>query len=281
MNIINLHNQINGNLSENVKERKGLHSIIANQPGLKSADAFSNILSDQISDTSKIPGKPIMINQDPNNIVFGQLRARKIQDTPRGDLQIQMFQSEPGMTSRDIVMGMASVNRHIEARLMNSFDVEEKREIAIEYKLAVLEALRMAGKDVQDTDSADKLIIEGETVDLIYALGTPGGESRFHWHVCRPGEGYDAFDDNQKLIMSMGDRYVHLLSQINQSNNGDERRAIAREIKALLINDLRDMGIEVEDTQSPDKVIIDGITYDFIMHLNSDGPAYWVTNISH
>lgn len=156
---------------------------------------------------------------------------------------------------------------------MNSATTEaEKTRWGQELRDYIIEALNNAGHSAFEVGKTDKIVINGIVYDILRAANGMGGSSAVQLLELKPF-GESVLSDARKAIVNAGAANSALLSQISASSDMAERRTIAEQLRELVLAALRSAGFGAEAHADPDKLVVDGITYDFIKGLNSPGVA--------
>lgn len=148
----------------------------------------------------------------------------------------------------------------------------------------IVNELNSAGYQAYTTDSPDKIIIDGTIYDIVRssrAMHLDAGMQLLNRgdaasHGVVPADGAGLPQDVGSAIMEAGGGAMDLLARLGRSTDVGERRSLGAQIQALVVDGLNAAGFTAEATGSPDKIIVDGNTYDIIRSVNSPGAPAWL-----
>lgn len=173
---------------------------------------------------------------------------------------------------RKIVMRIAADLKDLLKQISASNDVEQRRALGRQFQEAVVAALVQAGYSAGVTDSADKIQVNGTTIDILRRLNTAGAETRVQLHVIDLAA--TSLQDGgtlEELINLAASQRQDLIDRINKAATLGERRDAGAELTSSIVAYLNQMGYSAQTTDSADKIIVNGQTYDIIRALNSLG----------
>jgi hypothetical protein len=223
--------------------------------GLCAAD----FVSDTVTDTA--------VTED--GIGFGAAASTDPTDTGSTDASSS---STPTSSISEIVFSTGNSNAELITKINNANTVDERLGYAAELRDKIVTALNNAGYTATAADSADKLTVDGKTYDVIKASKGIGRNTAVQ--LLEVPEGSGASDDSNNIvdaIFKAGESGMSLLRQISSSFNVTERQHLASQIQQMMVDYLNANGHTASTTDSPDKIVVDGTTYDFIRGLNAPG----------
>ena len=176
-----------------------------------------------------------------------------------------------GGSAAGIVFAVGSEEAGLLDRISNAATIEERLQLGVQFRDKVIEALRAAGHEAADLGKPDKISIDGVAYDILRSINGLG--TRTAVQMLRIGglEGAGDQSDPRAAILAAGGKHQWIINEISASNSLDERRSLAMELQAIVVEALRAMGFTAQATDSPDKLVVNGTTYDFIRSLNSPG----------
>lgn len=180
--------------------------------------------------------------------------------------------STPTSSISEIVFSTGNSNAELITKINNANTVDERLGYAAELRDKIVSALNNAGYTATAADSADKLTVDGKTYDVIKASKGIGRNTAVQ--LLEVLEGSGASDDSNNIadaIFKAGESGLSLLRQISSSFNVTERQHLASQIQQMMVDYLNANGYTASTTDSPDKIVVDGTTYDFIRGLNAPG----------
>jgi hypothetical protein len=80
-----------------------------------------------------------------------------------------------------------------------------------------------------------------------------------------------ASDDTATAIFNAVESEMNILPKISASTDPAERRQLAAQFRDQLMAKLNENGHTAAAHSSPDKIIVDGVTYDILRNLNAPG----------
>lgn len=173
---------------------------------------------------------------------------------------------------RGILRKLGSDLKDLLDKISASTDVGQRRELAGQFTQSLVAALNAAGFTAAVTDSADKILVNGVTVDVIRSLNTAGKEVTLQMHVIDTLAGSPSAPSTLKEALELAaTEFEDLINQINNATTIDERRDLVRELQSKVVEYLNQFGFSATTTDKPDKIIVNGVLYDFVRHANTVG----------
>lgn len=169
-----------------------------------------------------------------------------------------------------IVFSVGRANGDLIAKINASSTLDERRQFCAELRDLVIAALRASGHAAEDIGKPDKIVVDGTLYDIIRAANGLGMQTAVQLLNLGP-YGNGVLGDPRFAIFSAGAGGGELLSQISDSSVLEERRSLAAQLQGMVVSALRSAGFSAEACESPDKLVLNGVTYDFIRDLNCPG----------
>lgn len=175
-------------------------------------------------------------------------------------------------SAREVVFAAGRERQDLLDKMNSAATEAEKTGWGCALRDHIIEALNSAGHSAFEVGKTDKIVINGTVYDIIRAANGLGGQSAVHLLELKPF-GESILSDARQAIVHAGSANGALLSQISASSDMAERRSIAEQLRELVLAALRSAGFGAEAHADPDKLVVNGLTYDFIRGLNSPGVA--------
>ena len=167
----------------------------------------------------------------------------------------------------EIVFTAGREHADLIAKINAGATTEERVRWAAAFREEVIADLRAAGHSATAVGSSDKIVIDGVMYDILGSVKAVGQNTSLQMHRV-PGSDGSNFDNPGAAIMSAGAAGIGLLAAINATRDLDERRQLALQLRDMIIEALNAAGFTAGEGQEADKIIVNGITYDFIRRLN-------------
>lgn len=181
--------------------------------------------------------------------------------------------STPVESISSVVFATGDANMDLVNKISNASTMEERLGYATELRDKIVTALKSAGYNAEAANKTDKLSVDGQIYDVIKASKGLGRDSRVQLLKVDGNSASiaDAGNSTAEAIFKAGETGINLLRRISTSHNVSERRHLAAQIQHLMVENLNANGYNASIGGSPDKIVVDGVTYDVIQGLNSAG----------
>lgn len=188
--------------------------------------------------------------------------------------------SAPTQSISDIVMSAGKRYSDILNAVNSSTEYEERLGHVQELTDAIAADLNAAGYDAFVTGSPDKVVVDGTLYDIVFASKGVGEKARMqmlndgsaaeHGIVAPSGGDTPAMDVGSAIFHAGATEssITSLLSQISASSDVSERRDLAAQVQSAVVSVLGGLGFSASAMDSPDKISVNGSTYDIIRALN-------------
>jgi len=178
----------------------------------------------------------------------------------------------PTSSIAEVVFSTGYSNTELISKINNANTVDERLGYAAELRDRIVAALNNAGYTAAAAESADKLTVDGKTYDVIKASKGIGRETAVQLLEVEEGAGASSSSNAvADAIFKAGESGLSLLRQLSASFNVSERKHLAAQIQQMMVDHLNANGYTASITDSPDKIVVDGVTYDVIRGLNAPG----------
>ncbi|MCP5103758.1 MAG: hypothetical protein GY950_10290 [bacterium] len=178
----------------------------------------------------------------------------------------------PTASIADVVFSTGSAHTELLSKINNSDTIAERLSNSAELRDKIVLALNGAGYTANALDSADKISVNGQIYDVIKASKGLGRNAKVQLLEVTEGSGTtNSGGGAAEAIFKAGESGIGLLRQISASFNGTERKNLAAQIQQMMVDNLNANGYTASTHDSPDKIIINGETYDYIQGLNAVG----------
>lgn len=194
-------------------------------------------------------------------------------------------------TAADVVYSTAAANGELIQKIDQATTVEERLSLYEELRDLIVDALNESGNSAYSYGKVDKIVINGELFDIFKAVDGVGEPTKIQMlsfgpasaHGITPpagtasttakntGSSYSG--DLSSAIFAAGASSADILKQISDSEDLEERTALARQFQDLVIQGLTGMGYTAEALGEADKISVNGTQFDIIRSLNSPGEA--------
>jgi hypothetical protein len=180
--------------------------------------------------------------------------------------------SAPTSSISEIVFSTGYANTELISKINNANTIDERLGYAAELRDKIVAALNNAGYTAAAAESADKLTVDGKTYDVLKASKGIGRDTAIQ--LLEVEEGAGAASSSSAVvdaIFKAGESGLSLLRQLSASFSVSERKHLASQIQQMMVDHLNANGYTASTTDSPDKIVVDGETYDVIRSLNAPG----------
>lgn len=172
------------------------------------------------------------------------------------------------LKARDIVMSTGNANGELIEKINDSSTLAERLGYVEQLRDKIIEALRAEGHTAYDVGKPDKISIDGELYDVIRASRGLGRDTNVQFMEVKAAT---AEDSVRSAIFDAGEKGIDMLPQISASSSLSERRELATQFRDQLVANLKEKGYDVTALDSPDKIRVNGVTYDIMRSLNDPG----------
>lgn len=180
---------------------------------------------------------------------------------------------------KDAIMGLGAQFQDLIDQISASTDLEERRNLGRQFQEAVVSELNQMGFTASATEYPDKIMVNGVMIDILRSLNSPGTETAVQVLVIEgnwdpssnPSGNNHETGVIADLVKSAGIPYQSLIDQISLSTLVEERQSLAFQLQSQIVDQLNQMGVTAETTDSPDKIMVNGQRYDFIRSLGAPG----------
>lgn len=182
--------------------------------------------------------------------------------------------SAPTSSISEVVFSTGYANTELISKINNANTIDERLGYAAELRDKIVSALNNAGYTAAAAESADKLTVDGKTYDVIKASKGIGRDTAIQLLEVEEGTGAGAAGSSNGIvdaIFKAGESGLSLLRQLSASFSVSERKHLASQIQQMMVDHLNANGYTASITDSPDKIVVDGVTYDVIRGLNAPG----------
>ncbi len=244
-------------------------SAIKEQQGTQGIEASSLA---QLYRTAVIPGISTTARvSDP--IANSQASANESDTVSTGSTDsTSSTASAPASSISEVVFSTGYSNAELLSKITNANTVEERLGYASELRDKIVEALNNAGYTAAAAESADKLTVDGKTYDVIKSSRGIGRNTAVQLIEVEEGAGASSSSSGvANAIYKAGESGLSLLRQISASFSVSERKHLASQIQQMMVDHLNANGYTASTTDSADKIVVDGVTYDVIRGLNAPG----------
>lgn len=177
----------------------------------------------------------------------------------------------PTSSISEVVFSTGYSNTELLSKINNANTIDERLGYAAELRDKIVAALNNAGYTAAAAESADKLTVDGKTYDVIKASKGIGRDTAIQLLEVEDGAGTASNSSVVDAIFKAAESGLSLLRQLSASFNVTERKHLAAQIQQMMVDHLNANGYTASITDSPDKIVVDGVTYDVIRGLNAPG----------
>ncbi len=172
------------------------------------------------------------------------------------------------VTASDIVYLTGNSNADLIQQINSAGTIEKRLEYSVQLRDKIISALKEAGHTAYDIGKPDKISIDGNLVDVIKSSRTLGKEAKIQYMEVGASV---AADSVTNAIFAAGENEQNLIPQISKETNPTQRRLLAAQFRDQIVVNLKENGYDASAGTSPDKIEVNGTTYDIIRSLNSIG----------
>lgn len=246
-----------------------------------SEELLSNILGLN-ANSFNLPDTPGSPSAPGSPDIYGNSFAEALgqASSDKGDADQQSFAASP----REVVFSTANANQDLIEKINNAQTVDERLGYVDQLRDIIVSALNSSGHDAYSYGKHDKIVINDVLYDIFYASNGVGMDTRIqmldhgpaHLHGIYPpgsngGGGTDSGTNLVAAIFNAGSSALNLISQISSSTDLQERRQLGGQFIDHMVQTLNGKGYSAEAHGDPDKIVINGTTFDVIRSLNSPG----------
>ncbi len=178
---------------------------------------------------------------------------------------------------RQIVMAIGQANSELLQKINGSTSVDERLGYVSQLRDNIITGLRSAGYKVEAAESPDSIYVNGELRDVVRKYRTPGRIAKVQYHRVRERNVDAANTENQRVknaIFKASESGVNLLMKLRSSHSASEQKHLASMIQGLMVDHLNSNGFSASTTNSPDKIVVNGTTYDFIRGYGGENAQF-------
>jgi len=172
------------------------------------------------------------------------------------------------LTAQDIVMSTGNANGELIQKINDASTLAERMNYVEQLRDKVIDALRAEGHTAYDVGKPDKISIDGELYDVIRASRGLGMDTSVQFLKVAAAT---AEDSVTSAIFDAGEKGIDLLPQISSSTSSSQRRTLAIQFRDQLVANLKEKGYNATALDSPDKIQVNGVTYDIMRSLSDPG----------
>lgn len=190
-----------------------------------------------------------------------------------GDDGAPLVSAQPTASVAQVVFGTGNANLELLLKISNADTLNDRLKYVAELRDKIVDSLKKQGYNAAADAKPDKLTVDGKTFDVIKAANALGRNSGVQLLQVNGNSGTN---DNEatgvvKTLFKGAEKTMNLLRKISASSSPAERKALALEMQEKLVSFLRENGYSASTSSSPDKITINGQTYDFLQNLNAPG----------
>lgn len=189
--------------------------------------------------------------------------------------------TSPSGPAKEVLFETGRKNSELVSKINNATTLDERMDYVFQLRDVMLDALNAAGHSAYEYGKADKIVVNGNLIDIFKASNGVGMNTEVQWldhgpainHGIGPGSsgGSSGGGDFTSAIFAAGAEGASTLSQISNSVNLEERRELAVDFQNMMVSALKAQGFNAEVHTDPDKISINGVTFDVIRSLNTPG----------
>ncbi|MCP4153538.1 MAG: hypothetical protein GY757_37770 [bacterium] len=179
----------------------------------------------------------------------------------------------PTASIADVVFSTGDANTELLNKINNANTLDDRLKYVTELRDKIITSLKEAGYSVEHFDKIDKLAINGQEYDVIRSAKGLGRNAAVQVLKIDESTTSSANDDSAVVdaIFKGAESGINILRQLSSSHDVNERRHLAAQIQSMVVEYLNDNGHTASALDSPDKITVDGKTYDFLRSLNAPG----------
>lgn len=176
--------------------------------------------------------------------------------------------SSPALSIRDIVLQTGASNTDLVAKINNAATIDERLNYSVELRDKIIQALKADGHTAYEIGKPDKISVDGNIYDVIKASRGMGRRAAVQFmQVTATNQP----DEVTQAIFEAGEKHQGMLSHVSGTSDVSQRHALGTQFRDQIIANLKDQGYSVSAGSSPDKLTVNGVTYDIIRGLNATG----------
>jgi hypothetical protein len=180
------------------------------------------------------------------------------------------------LSAREIVYATGNANGDLVQKINASTTIEERLGYVNQLRDKIVTALKDAGHTAYDIGKTDKISIDGTIYDVVKASKGLGKESAVQFLEVKATTGASS---SRQAIFDAGVNEQNTLPDISRSTDPSERRLMAAQFRDKVVENLNSNGYEATAGSSPDKIVVDGVTYDILRNVNSPGAMVYFQSI--
>lgn len=178
--------------------------------------------------------------------------------------------STSNLSPMEVVYATGHANNDLLDKINSSVTLAERLGYVTQLRDKIITALRDAGHTAYDIGKPDKISINGTLYDVVRASKGLGMEAKVQFLEVPP---VTASTQMAEAIFAAGEKGMELLLKISGSSDRTQRRQWATQFRDQVVQQLNANGYTASAGNSPDKIIVNGVTYDIIRNLNAVGSA--------
>ncbi|MCP4216636.1 MAG: hypothetical protein GY765_18435 [bacterium] len=260
-------------LTENKPE--SLEAYIRPEGTSLSARLQGALLRAQLGATGDIAGTDDAVTTDPENEDPTGETGETVGDGTDTSVVDSVVKTTPTRSLREVIFATGDANADLLSQINNAITTDERLGYVTELRDKIVSALREEGYTTETTADLDKITIDGELYDVVRKYRTPGRIAKVQalHQEANPATfaGGGSGGGVEDAILKATEDGMNLLLQIRGSQSSSEQENLAAMIQDMVVTNLKEQGYEASALSSPDKITVNGTTYDFIRGLGSDG----------
>lgn len=186
-------------------------------------------------------------------------------------------------TAQEVLFATGKQHNDLVQKINNSTTLDERMAYVDQLRDIIVDALNKSGHNAYDYGKHDKIVVNGNLIDFLRASNGVGMNTEVQWldhgpavnHGITPpgsgGSGTGSGTDYTSAIFAAGAKGGTLLNQISNSVDLEERRALANSFQEMMVAALKEQGFDAQVHTDPDKITLNGVTFDVIRSLNTPG----------
>jgi hypothetical protein len=180
------------------------------------------------------------------------------------------------LSAREIVYATGNANADLVQKINASTTIEERLGYVNQLRDKIVTALKDAGHTAYDIGKTDKISIDGTIFDVVKASKGLGKEAAVQFMEVKATTGASSA---KEAIFDAGVNEQNILPDISKSTDPSARRQMATQFRDNVIENLNANGHNASAGSSPDKIVVDGVTYDILRNVNSPGATVYFQSI--
>lgn len=176
--------------------------------------------------------------------------------------------TSPSISIRDIVLQAGAANADLVQKINDAATIDERLNYSVQLRDKIIQALKDSGHTAYEIGKPDKISIDGSIYDVIKASRGMGRRSAVQFMEVTATNQPDSVT---QAIFEAGEKHQNMLSHVSGTSDVSQRRALGTQFRDQIIANLKDQGYDVSAGTSPDKITVNGMTYDIIRGLNATG----------